>query len=491
MKQSTIFTGFLWKLFERIGTQLITFVISLVLARIIEPQAYGMIAILLAFITFADVFITSGFGSGLIQKKDADDLDFNSVFYFNLLFSMLLYLIVFIFSPFIEKLYGSDFQGLSLALRVFAIRLPICAINNIQEAYVSRKMQFRSLFVSNLIGAVCSGVVGIVMALNGFGYWALIAQYLLNAIIYTVVLWMVVKWRPSLSFSWERLSGLLKYGWKLLVASLIGAFYEKIRTVLIGKLYSSDDLAYYSKGGQYPGLIIDNVCVAIISVLFPALSKVQNDKIKIKALSRMSMGMTCFAVFPIMAGLLVTAEAVVRITLTEKWIMAVPFLQLFCVIYVVKPITQAMSQIIKSTGRTDISLQLEIFKRIIGIAFLLVFLRRGVIAIAITYAATSFIGAIIDMYVAGKLVDYRMREQVKDIFPTLISTIVMLILTMIVGMIKWHYLIVLLLQVFIGVISYLLMSLLLKNESLKLIVDFIFKNGKRKNSINCFKENHE
>lgn len=465
MSRNSIMGSFLWRFAERSLAQLVTFLVSLILARILLPADYGMVAVMLAFIAIADVLVTSGFGSALIQKKDADNVDFSSVFWFNIAYSTLLYFVVFFSAPIIEHFYGNDYAGLGAALRIFALRIPIGAINNVQQAYVSRKMIFKKFFFATIGGTIGAGFVGIIMALNGFGYWALIAQYLFNAIVDTAVLWFTVKWRPDFVFSWARMKSLLGYGWKLLVSSLIDTIYGRLRTMLIGKVYTSEDLAYYNRGSQYPGLIIDNVNTAIMSVLFPAFSSVQNDYEEIKRLARKAVRSSCYIIVPIMTGLAMTADGIIRITLTEKWIEATPYLQLFCFIYASKPITQAIGQIVKAVGRTDISLKLETTKKAIGILLLIVTMRRGIMAIAISYCITSLIGLLLDMIIGGNLVKYQVSEQFKDALPALLGAMIMVAAIGPIGICINHYLLRLFIQITIGVIIYVLYSVVTRNKS--------------------------
>lgn len=282
--KSKVLSGLFWKFAERILAQLVSLVVSIVLARLLLPEDYGAVSLVTIFITLANVFVVDGLGVSLIQKKDADDVDFSTVFYFNIVFSCAIYFLLYLFAPVLAAFY--DMPILCPVVRVLGLKIPIAGINSVQQAFVSRKMIFKKFFFSTLIGTVISAVVGIAMAYYGFGVWALVCQYLINSVIDTIVLWLTVRWRPIRTFSIERMKGLFSYGWKLLVQSLLVTLYGNLRSLVIGKVYSSADLAFYNKGGQFPNLIVTNVDSAINSTLFPAMSKEQNNTERVRAIAR-------------------------------------------------------------------------------------------------------------------------------------------------------------------------------------------------------------
>ena len=252
--KSKVLSSLFWKLMERGGTQGIQFIVQIVLARLLLPEDYGMIALITIFITIANVFVQSGFNTALIQKKDADEVDFSSVFYLSLFVAGLLYIILFFTAPFIANFYEEP-QLISV-LRILALTLFFGAFNSIQNAIVARKMVFKKLFFSSLGAVVISGIVGIITAYAGFGVWALVFQQLLNQVSITLILWFTVKWRPKLVFSFESIKSLFSYGWKLLVAALLNTLYMDIRSLIIGKIYSPAMLGYYNRGEQFPKFIV-------------------------------------------------------------------------------------------------------------------------------------------------------------------------------------------------------------------------------------------
>ena len=284
MKSKNIVSNFIWRFAERCGAQLVSFVVSIVLARILAPEDYGTIALVTVFTAILQVFVDSGLGTALIQKKDADDLDFSSVFYFNFSICLVLYAVMFIVAPYIAIFYED--MTLTSVIRVLSLTIVISGVKGIQQAYVSRNMLFKRFFFSTIGGTIFSAFLGIGLAFSGCGVWALVAQQLSNTMIDTLILWITVKWKPKKEFSWKRLRTLFSYGWKLLVSSLLDTVYNNLRNLIIGKMYSSADLAYYNQGDKFPKIIVTNINTSIDSVLLPTMSYELDDRIRIKSMTR-------------------------------------------------------------------------------------------------------------------------------------------------------------------------------------------------------------
>lgn len=470
MKQQTI-AGLLWRYAERCGAQGIQFLVSIVLARLLSPSDYGIIGIITVFIALANVFISCGFGQALIQKKDADETDFSSVFYFNIAMALILYMVMFFSAPAIAHFYNNDI--LSPVIRVLSITLVIGGVNGVQQAYVQKTMQFKRFFWATLGGTIISAVVGIAFAYKGLGVWALVAQQLTNQMIDTVILWITVKWRPILKFSIKRMKRLFAYGWKLLCSSLLDTGYSNMYSLIIGKFYSSADLGFYNRGKQFPILIIDNINSSINSVLFPVLAKVQDEKEKLKAMMRRSMTTSIFIIFPCMAGLAAIAEPLVRILLTDKWLPAVPFIRFCCFIYAFWPVHTANLQAIKALGRSDIFLKLEIIKKILGITTLCVTLPFGLTVMMWGSCVSTVVSTFINAYPNKKLLGYSYTEQVKDMMPTMILSIIMCVAVLCIDMLKINTYCVIFIQIVTGGILYIALSKIFKMESLDYILHTI------------------
>lgn len=462
-QKNDIVSNLFWKFGERILAQGISFLVSLVLARLLLPSEYGTVALVLVFINLANVFVSNGLGEALIQKKNANDADFSTMFFCSLGLSVVLYVIMFFAAPLIANYY-QDVTLVSV-LRVLALRLPLAAINTIQHAYVAKHMQFKKFFFSTLGGTLASAIVGISMAYHGFGIWALVGQYLSNCFIDTVVLFFTVDWRPRLMFSLLSVKQLLPFGWKLMAAGFISSLYGELRNLVIGKVYSTEDLAFYNKGNHFPSLTVTNVDTSISSVLFPAMSSINNDPDHLRALTRKSMRMSSYVVFPMMMGMCAVGETMIRFLLTDKWIGCVPFLRLSCIYWMIQPLQTANAQAIKACGRSDIYLKLETAKKIIGVSLIFVTMRMGVMAVVFSNLLVAAISIIMNIYPNKKLIGYGYTDQFKDVFPALFLSSVM-------GAAVWGiYLLlgnsgyVLILQLISGAAIYVGLSLLTHNDS--------------------------
>ncbi|MBE6562880.1 MAG: lipopolysaccharide biosynthesis protein [Ruminococcaceae bacterium] len=468
LKSKTV-TGFLWRLAERVGAQAVTFIVSIVLAWFIVPEDYAIISLVTIFITFCNIFVTSGFGNSLVQKKDADNLDFSSVFYFNIVFSVTVYGLLFLAAPYIGKFYDSDL--LTSVIRVMGIRIIIAAVNSVQQAYVSRKMQFKRFFFSTLGGTVASGILGIVLAYFGFGVWSIVAQYLCNTIVDTVVLWFTVKWRPERHFSFERLKTLFSYGWKLLLSGIIDEGYKNIRSLVIGKVYTKDNLALYNNGQKIPDLIVDNVNSSIASVLFPAIAKKQTDREAVRRMTRRSVKIGGYVMIPLMTGLALCAEALVHVILPETWYECIPYIQISCFSGALIPLQTANLQAIKAIGRSDISLKVEIIKKVTCLLIFLSVCRVSVMAIAYSTIVTSMVSLIINSFPNAKLLGYRYIDQLIDVLPYVLMSLVMGVCVYFTGLLPVPSFAALVLQVLAGALVYVLLSVIFKIDSFKFLLE--------------------
>lgn len=469
-KSSTI-SNFLWRFAERCGAQIVTFIVSIVLARVLTPEDYGKIALITVFTTIMQVFVDSGLGVALIQKKDADDLDFSSVFYFNFVICLVLYAAMFIASPFIANFYNDS--SLTPIIRVISLTIVISGVKGIQQSYVSRNMLFKRFFYATLGGTIFSAILGIALAYTGFGVWAIVAQQLSNTTIDTLILWLTVKWRPKKMFSWERLKGLLSFGWKMLASSLLDTVYGNIRSLIIGKLYSSSDLAYYNQGKQFPNVVVTNINTSIDSVLLPTMASVQDDSQRVKMMTRRAIKTSTYIMAPLMMGLAFCSEPIVRLVLTDKWISCVPFLRIFCITYMFYPIHTANLNAIKAMGRSDLFLKLEIAKKIVGMILLLSTMWFGVMAMAYSLLVSSVLSQIINSWPNRKLLNYGYLEQLKDVIPSIALAVFMGFCVNLVCLLELSNIVTLLIQIPLGAVIYIVSSALLHLESFKYLMGMI------------------
>lgn len=471
MKIENIASNFIWRFAERCGAQLVSFLVSVVLARILAPEDYGTIALVTVFTAILQVFMDSGLGTALIQKKDADDLDFSSVFYFNFAMCLLLYAGMFIAAPYIAIFYED--MTLTPVIRVLSLTIVISGVKGIQQAYVSRNMLFKRFFFSTIGGTVFSAFLGIGLAYAGYGLWALVAQQLSNTIIDTLILWITVKWRPQKEFSWKRLRTLFSYGWKLLASSLLDTVYNNLRNLIIGKMYSSADLAYYNQGDKFPKIIVTNINTSIDSVLLPTMSNEQDDRKRIKSMTRRAIKTSTYVMAPLMMGLAFCAESIVKLVLTDKWMPCVPFLRLFCISYMFWPVHTANLNAIKAMGRSDWFLKLEIVKKIVGLFFLLSSMWFGVMAMAYSLLLSSILSQIINAWPNRQLLGYGYLEQVRDFAPGILLAVGMGIGVYFIGFLPLPTIITLVIQIIAGAAIYIVASALLKLEEFEYLVGMI------------------
>lgn len=456
-------SGLMWRFMERFGAQGVTFVVSVVLARLLNPSVYGTIAIVTIFITILNVFIDSGLGNALIQKEEADDLDFSTVFFFNIVLCLVLYIALFLAAPIIADFY--HMPDLTKVLRVMSLTVIVSGVKNVQQAYVSRNLLFKRFFYSTLGGTLGAAVLGIWMAYRGYGVWALVMQNLFNTTVDTMILWITVKWRPKRMFSLKRFQSLFSFGWKLLVSSLIDTFYNNFRQLIIGKLYSADSLAYYNRGYMIPNVFVGNINAAIDSVLFPVLSGEQSDRCVVLNMTRRSIQISSFVMWPIMLGLAACSRSIVLLLLTEKWLPAVPYVMIFCFSYTLLPVQSANLNAIKALGYSDIYLKLDIYKKTVGIIVLLITMWHGPLLMAASNLLISLINQIINSWPNRKLLGYSYREQLFDILPSAIVSMIMFTAVWSIQRIIANPIILLPVQVAVGIVIYITGSMAVHNES--------------------------
>ena len=467
MEVKVTIQNFFWRFAERCGAQLVTFIVSIVLARILAPEDYGTIALVTVFTTIMQVFVDSGLGIALIQKKDADDLDFSSVFYFNFAVCIVLYALMFLAAPYIAKFY--DDNTLVPIVRVISLTIVISGVKGIQQSYVSRNMLFKRFFYATLGGTIFSAFLGIGMAYAGFGVWAIVAQQLSNTAIDTLILWITVKWRPKKMFSWERLTNLLKFGWKLLASSLLDTVYNNLRNLIIGKIYSSSDLAYYNQGDKCPKLIVANINTSIDSVLLPTMSQAQDDRERVKMMTRRAIKTSTYVMAPLMMGLVFCAVPIVKLVLTDKWLPCVFFLRVFCITYMFWPIHTANLNAINAMGRSDLFLKLEVIKKVVGMILLFSTMWLSVKAMAYSLLISSVCSQIINSWPNRKLLHYGYLEQLKDILPGILLAIGMGVCVYFIGELPVPYEILLVIQIFAGGMIYIAGSIIFKLDSFEYI----------------------
>lgn len=462
-EKKKVLSGFAWKFAERIVSQGIKLALSVILARLLMPAEYGTIAMIAVFITISDVFVSAGFTSSLIQKKDSDNLDFSTMFYCSMVLAAVIYVVIYFAAPYIAIFY--NMPALTQITRVYAIILFLNSFYSIQSAWVSRHMVFKKFFFVTSIGTFLSGVIGVIMAYKGYGVWALIGQALSNVSINIIVMNCIIAWRPRLEFSWKRAKSLMNYGSKILAASLIGSVCNEMRQLLVGKFYSASDLAFFNRGKTFPSLVYYNVDSTINTVLFPAMSNHSDDPERVKQLTRRTIRTSSYVMFFCMGVLAVIARPLTEILLTEKWLPSVPYMQIMCVGYMVSSVSTANLQAIKALGRSDVTLKLELYKKPIFILMLVVSVKISVLALAISMPLYSLYAAYVNMSPNKKLMGYGFKEQIRDYMPATLLFIVMVCAALPFSFLKMNAFLVMGVQICVCVLVYVGLSLIFRLET--------------------------
>ena len=472
LKKKT-FSGMIWKFMERICAQLVSLIVSIILARILLPEDYSVVSIVTIFFAFCNILISGGLNTSLIQKKDADIEDYSSVLHISMLIALLLYLIMFFAAPTIANLY--DKQLLIPVIRVMSLTFFINAFKSILSAYTSSKLQFKKFFLSTIGGTVVSAFIGIYMAIKGYGAWALVAQQMSNSLIDTFILYITTKFKFVFKISIDKVKSLFNYGWKIFAASIISVIYDQINPLIVGIKYSATDLAYYNKGQNYPGLINSTISDTLQSVLFPIMSKVQDSKEMVLNVTRKFIKISSYVIFPMMVGFFAVSDIFVKVVLTDKWLPIVPYIQIFCFSYMFNIIQVGNLQAIKAIGRSDITLILEIIKKSVYFIIILIFvlLSKKPIVLAFSSIACTMFATLVNTYPNRKLLGYKYRYQLSDLLPNFIISIIMGIIVYFIKYINLSIYITLILQLIVGFITYLLLSIITKNKNFYYLLDYI------------------
>ena len=422
LKSKTIRALF-WSFFERIGQQGIQFIISIILARLLLPEQFGLIAMLWIFMAIAQSFIDSGFGQALIQKQDITHIDECSIFYFNILVGFLAAGLLCLAAPWIAGFYNQPL--LAPLTYVLSLNMIINAFGVVQTTLLTKHIDFKTQLKVSVIATVISGTISVIMAFNGFGVWSLVAQSLCSTLFQTILLWFFNTWRPSLVFSLDSLRGMFPFGSRLLASGLLDTVFRNIYIVVIGKLFSPADLGFYSRGQRLQQLPVDNISSIISRVTFPVFSSVQDDKARLKRGVRKALTMLVMINFPMMIGMAIVAKPLVLLLLTDKWAPCIPYLQLLCVVGMLYPLHVINLNVLLAQGRSDLFFRLEILKKILIVIAIAVTYRCGIIAMIYGQIVTSCLAYLLNSYYTGKMLDYPITEQIQDLMPSLTLAIIM------------------------------------------------------------------
>ena len=471
--RNKIMSGLLWTYMERIAAQLVSLGVTVILARILSPKEYGVIAIVTIFTEISNVIVVHGFGTALIQKEKPSSEDYSTIFYANMIITFSLYGLLILFAPAIAQFYKMD--QLTPVLRVLGVQMPIAGISSVQQSFISKKMEFKKFFFSTIIGTVISAVVGILMAYKGFGVWALVAQLLTNRVIDTIILSFTSGWKLTKEFSLVSLKALVSYSWKITASSFLITIYDNIRGLVIGKKYTADDLAFYNKGRHFPNLIAGNINTSISKVLFPALSNEQKNISNVLSMTRRAIKESTYILTPLLFGLAACSNSFVTVFLTEKWMPIVPYLRVMCIVYALQPMQTASIQAFKSVGKSGVYLKLEIIKKILNILIILIslFAFNNVFIVALGALLAELVSTVINIPANKKLFGYNYLDQVKDIASPFALSSTMFLVVFGAEYLVGKGLICLILQIIIGGFFYIGISMLFKMESFIYTKDII------------------
>lgn len=469
--------GLFWKMLENGGAQGIQFVIAIILARLLSPAEYGLVSIIMIFITIANVVVQNGFSTALVQKNHSDEVDFSSVFYFSLAIAGMMYGALYLAAPSIAGFYRSD--ELVPIVRTLSVVLFPGAVISVQTAYVSRKMEFKGLFAATMAAVLVSGAVSITMAFRGLGVWAMVGQQISYYLALMTALFFTVSWKPGAVFAISRVRSMFAFGWKLLLASLLDTLFNNLYGLIMGKIYNEELLGAYNRGDQFPKLIVNNLGTAIQAVLLPAFSSRQGDIAQVRSMVRRSIRTSSFLVLPMLLGLFAVADTMVMALLGEKWMICVPYLRIMCIAYSFWPIHITNLQAINAVGRSDIFLKLEIIKKSIGILGLAVGVMYSPVILVSIKAGIDFLCTFINAWPNKKLLGYSISSQWLDIMPSMGLSVLMCIVVYLLQFVlpggPWARL---LMQVGAGALLYAGAAWAFKMESFTYLLRMAGRRGK-------------
>ncbi len=476
--ETVIKKSFSWDYLDKLTTQGLSLIISIVLARIIAPEQYGIIAMAFIFIQILDAFVNPGFTSALIQKKIPDKIDYSTIFWSNIGISVILYLIIFLLSPLIERFY--EIENLSIVIRVLALNLPFQSVNSIVMAYIRKNTKYRRYFFVSFAGTVIAGGTAIIMAYSGFGIWALVANNLVNAALDAVLSLLFISWKPTLDFSKERFKILYSFGGKMLYIKMIDIFYTELSGFIIGKKYTPTDLSFYKKGTSYPKTIIENLSMSISDVIFPMFSNIQDEKEKRLAALKKSIKLSEFIIFPMAIGFFSCADTFVSVFLTDKWLPCVPFIRVMCLYYLCSSTGMILLQFYKALGKGSLLLRLEFFKKSYSVLLILfaTFVFNSPIAVLWATTIAGFISMLVNLITAAKHADYKIVDYLKGMLPIACISLATLVGVVSLGYLNINSLLKLIIQVFAGIFIYVGLAFVFRFEQVSDLLSLVNKNRK-------------
>lgn len=465
------FKGIVWSSVDRFATQGITFIFNILIARILLPSDYGVVAMLAIFLAISQTFIDSGFGTALIRKPDRTETDFCTVFYFNIAVSLILYLILWVAAPYIALFY--DIPLLESVTRVVSLKLVFSSLSGVHNAKLSIDINFKARAKISIAVTLLTGAIGLWMAYRGYGVWALVMQSVISSLLSSILLWVYVRWMPAMTFSWKSFREMFSFGSKLLASGLLDTIYNNVYTLVIGKFFSATSLGVYSKADAFAQFPSSNITGVLQGVAFPVLSSIQNEDERFANAYKQFLRLSAFVVFPLMIGLAAVADPFIRLVLTDKWAGSIYLLQIICFALMWYPIHAINLNLLQVKGRSDFFLKLEIIKKIQGVIILCVTIPLGLVAMCYGRIVASLLSLVYNTFYTRKLIDYGFGKQMKDLLHILLHSLVM-------GAIAWgvvQLLHPLWLKLVAGVLAgaayYIMGAYLMKFEELDMLLSLI------------------
>ena len=471
INKKTVINSLIWKILERVMSQGLNLIIQIVLARLVSPEAFGELAIIIAILNFGSIFVQSGFSTAIIQKKTLDTQDVSTSLILSLSLAFVMYTLIFILSPIMAEYFDSIV--ITKALRVLALILFLNAINSIQTAILSRRMQFKTIFFRSIIAVPISGLISILMAMNGFGIWSLIFFNLISMLLTCVIMIIGTKSVIKISFSWGKAKEIYSFSGKILITSFITVFYDSIRAIAIGSYYTKEDLAYFDKGYTYSSYATQAISSSVTSVMLPSFSRKQEDIDKLRQMVRQSVRVSAFIMFPFLAGIAAISTPLIRLLLTDDWIKSASFLMIFCILRIPGTFISIEKQAYYAIGKSGVSLLYEIIITSINICLLIIFINRGPLIIAIGATIVEYIGVIVISILSNKIINYKIKERINDLGLITVSTFILFGVTWSIHFFNISTILTMLLQIVVGIFTYLALAVITNNNTFYYIIRII------------------
>ena len=466
-------TGVVWSAIERFSVQGLQFVLSIIIARLIDPSDYGLIAMLGIFLAIAQTFTDSGFSQALIQKKNRSAVDFSTVFYFNLIVSVFIFFLFWIGASDIASFYNEP--KLEVITKWVALNIILTALSIVQRTELTIKMDFKTQAKASLVSVVLSGSLGVTLAWYGFGVWALVWQTLCNSLTNTVLLWFLSKWKPLYLFSWSSFKGLFAFGSKLLASGLLHTVYTNLYSLVIGKQYSPTDVGFFNRASTLAQFPSTNLVMIITRVSYPTHCELQHEPELLRKSFIQYIRLSTFFIFPLMVGLAALAEPLVHILLTDKWKESIPLLQILCIANMWLPVMYLNNNMLAAKGRTDLFLRAEILKKVVGILILVATLPLGMKVLCMGLVLYSIVDMVLTIYYTRKVVDCGYIDQLKNILSIALITFIMGAVMVAVVKSLTGYWWQLLAGSIIGLLTYLVLAFVFRLKETIYLKSFLIK----------------